>query len=338
MYLSAANTLDFATNSVNRLSISSAGAATFSGALSGTSATFSGKGAIGGSAINTMTPYSQLTIGSTSVQNNGLTIASGSNGGGYIEFADGTTGNQAYRGYMYYNHVTDAMTFGTAGSDTVSITSTGTLSGTDASFVKSVAGYNTLLVRNTSAATNAAASIDLGNDLQAFRGELVMNSSTYTPSGIYQPDGLLLYSGGVGGTTIASNNASGNIRMYAGGSLALTIASTGAATFSSSVTDNGTIHAYANKTANYTLTGNDYYIKVTADATITLPTAVGRAGQRYVIRAIGVGVDVTMGSTSSQTINGGSAGGFTLNGSNENVIILFSDAANWFTEVYISGS
>jgi hypothetical protein len=32
MYLSAANTLDFATNSVNRLSISSAGAATFSGA------------------------------------------------------------------------------------------------------------------------------------------------------------------------------------------------------------------------------------------------------------------------------------------------------------------
>ena len=122
------------------------------------------------------------------------------------------------------------------------------------------------------------------------------------------------------------------------GVTALTIASTGAATFSSSVTDNGTIHAYANKTANYTLTGNDYYIKVTADATITLPTAVGRAGQRYVIRAIGAGVDVTMGSTSSQTINGGSAGGFTLNGSNENAIILFSDGANWFTEVYISGA
>jgi hypothetical protein len=130
----------------------------------------------------------------------------------------------------------------------------------------------------------------------------------------------------------------GQLILRANGNNNLTIASTGAATFTSSVTDNGTIHAYANKTANYTLTGNDYYIKVTADATITLPTAVGRAGQRYVIRAIGAGVDVTMGSTSSQTINGGSAGGFTLNGSNENVIILFSDGANWLTEVYISGA
>jgi hypothetical protein len=37
MYLSGTNTLDFATNSVNRLSISSAGAATFSGALTATS-------------------------------------------------------------------------------------------------------------------------------------------------------------------------------------------------------------------------------------------------------------------------------------------------------------
>jgi hypothetical protein len=327
MYLSGTNTLDFATNSTNRLSIASTGAATFSGNIG-----------VGGGTPSIFSPYSVASFGSLSTTNNGITIASSSAGGGYIEFADGTTGNQAYRGYMYYNHVTDALGFATAGTDRVSITSTGVLTGTSASFVDSVAGYNTLLVRNTSAATNAAASIDLGNDLQAFRGELVMNSSTYTPSGIYQPDGLLLYSGGVGGTTIASNNASGNIRMYAGGSLALTIASTGAATFSSSVTDNGTIHAYANKTANYTLTGNDYYIKVTADATITLPTAVGRAGQRYVIKAIGAGVDVTMSSTSSQTINGGSAGGFTLNGSNENAIILFSDGANWLTEVYISGA
>lgn len=41
MYLSAANTLDFATNTTKRLSISSAGVATFSEALSGTSASFS---------------------------------------------------------------------------------------------------------------------------------------------------------------------------------------------------------------------------------------------------------------------------------------------------------
>ena len=41
MYLSGANTLDFSTASTNRLSISSTGVSTFSGALSGTSASFS---------------------------------------------------------------------------------------------------------------------------------------------------------------------------------------------------------------------------------------------------------------------------------------------------------
>jgi hypothetical protein len=53
MYLSAANTLDFATNSTNRFSISSGGIATFSGALSGTSATFSTSGKFGASGAMT---------------------------------------------------------------------------------------------------------------------------------------------------------------------------------------------------------------------------------------------------------------------------------------------
>lgn len=98
---------------------------TLTGALSGTSATFSGKGAIGGSAINTFTSYSQLTVGTTTTTNNGLTIASNVAGSGFVEFAQGVTGNQAYRGYVQYNHSTDAMTFGTVGSDRLKITSTG---------------------------------------------------------------------------------------------------------------------------------------------------------------------------------------------------------------------
>jgi hypothetical protein len=53
MYLSAANTLAFSTNSTNRVSISSAGVVTFTGELSGTSATFSTSGKFGASGAMT---------------------------------------------------------------------------------------------------------------------------------------------------------------------------------------------------------------------------------------------------------------------------------------------
>ncbi|HRC16147.1 MAG TPA: hypothetical protein PLY25_10745 [Bacteroidia bacterium] len=96
------------------------------------------------------------------------------------------------------------------------------------------------------------------------------------------------------------------------------------ATFTGVVKDAGVLHAFASKSANYTLTDNDYYITVTADATITLPSASGRAGKRYVIKAVGAGVDVTISS-------------YTLSGTNENVLILFSDGSSWLTETYISG-
>jgi hypothetical protein len=114
MYLSAANTLDFATNSLNRLSISLSGAATFSGNIG-----------VGGGTPSIFTAYSVASFGSLSTTNNGITIASTTAGSGLIEFADGVTGNQAYRGYIQYNHSTDQFSFATAGSDRLTIASTG---------------------------------------------------------------------------------------------------------------------------------------------------------------------------------------------------------------------
>lgn len=95
---------------------------------------------------------------------------------------------------------------------------------------------------------------------------------------------------------------------------------------------------YATKSANYTLSDNDDYVNVTSSSTITLPNASGRAGKRYVIKAVGSGVVVTMASTSSQTIDGNAAGLYTMSGPNFNVLIVYSDGSNWFVENYATGS
>ena len=70
-----------------------------------------------------------LVIGNTSQAESGLTIVSsgGASSYGEIFFADGTTGNEAYRGFIQYNHdnSTDSLLFGTAGSERMRITSGG---------------------------------------------------------------------------------------------------------------------------------------------------------------------------------------------------------------------
>jgi hypothetical protein len=55
----------------------------------------------------------QLVVGNTGDQ--GITIKTGTSDIGRLHFADGTTGNQAYRGRIEYVHASDYMQFGTAG-------------------------------------------------------------------------------------------------------------------------------------------------------------------------------------------------------------------------------
>jgi hypothetical protein len=65
-----------------------------------------------------------LVIGAGS-GNKGLTVYSGTTGTGAIYFADGTSGADAYRGWLEYNHSTDALTFGTNATERARITSAG---------------------------------------------------------------------------------------------------------------------------------------------------------------------------------------------------------------------
>jgi hypothetical protein len=55
----------------------------------------------------------QLVVGNTGDQ--GITIKTGTSNIGRLHFADGTTGNEAYRGRIEYVHASDYMQFGTAG-------------------------------------------------------------------------------------------------------------------------------------------------------------------------------------------------------------------------------
>lgn len=112
--------------------------------------------------------------------------------------------------------------------------------------------------------------------------------------------------------------------------------STLAATFAGSVYGVGFKYAYNAVSSNYTLTDNDDYINVTSSCTITLPTAVGRSGKRYVIKCVG-SVTATIASTSSQTIDGNAASTYTFGGPNFNIMIVYSDGANWHLEAWATG-
>jgi hypothetical protein len=78
-------------------------------------------------------------------------------------------------------------------------------------------------------------------------------------------------------------------------------------------------------TVTYTVKEEDYLIDVTGNTvTVTLPTAVGFSGKNYVLKNRGTGV-VTVGTTSSQTIDGSSSK--ILN--NNDSIEIVSDGSNW---------
>ena len=62
----------------------------------------------------------------------GLTVRSSTSTDGFFAFADGTTGNETYRGYIAYGHSTDSLRFATSATERLRITSAGRIGiGTD---------------------------------------------------------------------------------------------------------------------------------------------------------------------------------------------------------------
>ena len=145
------------------------------GALSGTSATFSGNIGVGGGTPSIFTAYSIASFGSLSTTTNGITIASTTAGNGIIEFADGVTGNQAYRGYIQYAHTTDSLIFATAGSDRLTIASTGA-----ATFSSSVTALSVNVVYNNAITNSTTDGVTLATYTTGASNELLQLAITLT--------------------------------------------------------------------------------------------------------------------------------------------------------------
>ena len=80
-------------------------------------ASFTGNVGIGNSSTSSfLSNGNQLVVGSGSVSQ-GITIYSDSTGTGNLFFADGTTGDEAYKGFLRYNHSDDSMLFYTNGAN-----------------------------------------------------------------------------------------------------------------------------------------------------------------------------------------------------------------------------
>jgi hypothetical protein len=128
-------------------------------------------------------------------------------------------------------------------------------------------------------------------------------------------------------TATESNTPSAIVARDASGNFS---AGTITATSFGRVTGTGARFAFYEVNAAYSITVNDYYIKVNVNENVTLPSAVGIAGQRFIIYN-NTGVEpynkITM--TLGQTISGpGFFGGLGLRAS----LKIFSDGANWLVE------
>ncbi len=86
------------------------------------------------------------------------------------------------------------------------------------------------------------------------------------------------------------------------------------------------LNGYVAKTANYTITNDDYVIDCTTNSfTVTLPTAVGITGKVFIVKNSTAADTITLATTSSQTIDNTTPGTVAAGA----VIRLQSTGANW---------
>lgn len=76
--------------------------------------------------VSTTSPVRELQVGAFS-GNPEICIGSGTTGTGTLAFGDGATGNDPWRGYIQYNHSSDALIFGTANAERARITTGGAM-------------------------------------------------------------------------------------------------------------------------------------------------------------------------------------------------------------------
>ena len=82
-----------------------------------------------------------LAISAPSGANSGLTIVSATNSNGTIAMADGTSGIEAYRGFLQYSHISDAMFIGANGATVARFDAHGIKFGSDSAATNALDDY-----------------------------------------------------------------------------------------------------------------------------------------------------------------------------------------------------
>jgi hypothetical protein len=248
---------------------------------------------------------------------------------------------------------TPQITLATTGA----VTLTGALNGTSASF--SVDDLNTLLVTNP---TTTGATTGSGLGFRAFNGTsvtqsagIILTSSTWS-FGTYLANQLSIGSDGTGGLALRSAN-SAPIRFYTGGTTAglstqrLEISSTGAATFSSSVSVGAPVvgrlgvrgttndsSAFAFEAANSSgstlfATRNDGMSFFSGNVGIgTLSPNVLGFSKALTISSSNSGIELTSADNIVQGSFSGSTNGLAISGVGENGIRFLSSSSGSATE------
>jgi hypothetical protein len=233
-----------------------------------------------------------VSVGIAGSTSGGLQLWSNDLATHYIQFGDGTTGDQKYAGYVGYSHSTNAMVFGTDSGNKMRIFSDGNVSISNfpfnGGFKLDVNGTGRFIGNLTAASFIRSG----GTSSQFLKADGSVDSNTYVTGGPYLPltggtltgtlngttavfsntvtgfqgtftdgnQGLIIgyYTGGSGygaiyASTLTINNSNyaliaksdntilnaptgGSVNVSIGNTPRLTIASTGAATFTSSVT------------------------------------------------------------------------------------------------------
>jgi len=111
----------------------------------------------------------------------GMTFVTGTTHANYISFADGTSGNAAYRGFLKYDHNNDRMTFGTSGNSAIEVDSTGAVTKPlqPAFLVQPASAQN-----NMSVGSNIT--IVFGTEIYDQNGDFSSNTFTAPVTGKYQ--------------------------------------------------------------------------------------------------------------------------------------------------------
>ena len=99
----------------------------------------------------------------------GITIDAGTSSASRIHFADGTSGSEAYRGYVVYNHANDSLQIATSGSEAMRINSSNNVG-----IATSDLGIEGLTVAKVGSASYAAIQLQGGSDGASKGGQITM--------------------------------------------------------------------------------------------------------------------------------------------------------------------